>query len=84
MSLDIILKQYKEKEAVVNRLDYNPYYQVIESGLSNRVKINGHEYIDLASNNYLGLANNDEIKRGDRADAGAGTRVALISHRRKF
>ena len=42
---------------------YNPYYQTIDSGLDERVLINGREMIDLASNNYLGLATDSRVKK---------------------
>ena len=42
---------------------FNPYYQVIESGLEDSVYINGKSFIDLASNNYLGLACDPYVKQ---------------------
>ncbi|MBC2725455.1 pyridoxal phosphate-dependent aminotransferase family protein [Desulfosporosinus sp.] len=40
---------------------YNPYYQTINSGLTGRMLVNGREMIDLASNNYLGLASDSRV-----------------------
>ncbi|SCY72721.1 aminotransferase class I/II-fold pyridoxal phosphate-dependent enzyme [Alkaliphilus peptidifermentans] len=41
--------------------DFNPYYKMMNSGLKTTVNIGDEEYIDLASNNYLGLANDERI-----------------------
>jgi 7-keto-8-aminopelargonate synthetase-like enzyme len=48
---------------VVQRANFNPYYPVLQSGLDDSVTIKGEDYIDLASNNYLGLANDLRVKR---------------------
>jgi len=42
---------------------HNPYYPIINSGLNEKIVANGHEMIDLASNNYLGLAADGRVKR---------------------
>ncbi len=42
--------------------DFNPYYCQIESGLDDPIIINGKRFINLASNNYLGLANDSRVK----------------------
>lgn len=42
---------------------FNPYYQRVESGLDKRILVNGRAMIDLASNNYLGLAADERLKR---------------------
>ena len=41
----------------------NPYYKRIQSALNGGIKIEGKTYIDLASNNYMGLANADVVKK---------------------
>ncbi|MEN8907712.1 MAG: pyridoxal phosphate-dependent aminotransferase family protein [Clostridiales bacterium] len=51
-------------ENIVEKLGFNPYYVEIESGLDEKIIINQKEYINLASNNYLGLANNSIVKKG--------------------
>lgn len=48
-SLDIDL-------SLAHKYDFNPYYCSIESSLSDPLIIDGKEFINLASNNYLGLA----------------------------
>jgi len=41
---------------------YNPYYQSINAGLSDPLLINGISAVNLASNNYLGLADDPRLK----------------------
>ncbi|MCB8814388.1 aminotransferase class I/II-fold pyridoxal phosphate-dependent enzyme [Desulfosporosinus shakirovi] len=50
-------------ESLAEVMGYNPYYQKIDSGLNARILVNGHEMIDLASNNYLGLAADNRVKQ---------------------
>ncbi len=48
-------------EEVARRAGFNPYYNRLGSWLGDPVIINGAEYINLASNNYLGLSNHPEM-----------------------
>lgn len=48
---------------VVRKAGFNPYYPVITSGLADSVRIGRNQYFDLASNNYLGLANDIRVKK---------------------
>lgn len=57
-------KDFEINYDVVQRASFNPYYPVIQSGLDESVIIKGDKYIDLASNNYLGLANDLRVKKG--------------------
>jgi 7-keto-8-aminopelargonate synthetase-like enzyme len=43
-------------KSLADKYDFNPYYCNIESGLVDPLIIDGKEFINLASNNYLGLA----------------------------
>ncbi|MCD4827836.1 MAG: aminotransferase class I/II-fold pyridoxal phosphate-dependent enzyme [Candidatus Cloacimonetes bacterium] len=52
---------YREEDRLVRELKYNPYYQVISSGAGSSVEIDSREYLNLASNNYLGFSRNPEI-----------------------
>ena len=47
---------------VAAQTGHNPYYHVIQSGLDAEILIDGQRYIDLASNNYLGIANHPALK----------------------
>ncbi|MBU8892550.1 MAG: aminotransferase class I/II-fold pyridoxal phosphate-dependent enzyme [Bacteroidales bacterium] len=41
---------------------FNPYYVNVQSGLNDSIIIDGKEFINLAANNYLGIANDIRIK----------------------
>lgn len=47
----------------VERAGFNPYYRKVESGLGRKVIIEGKELIDLGSNDYLGIANSNALKK---------------------
>lgn len=49
-------------ESLAEVIGYNPYYVTMDSGLDERILVNGHQMIDLASNNYLGLATDSRVK----------------------
>ncbi len=48
--------------SLVEQASFNPYYPVVHSGLDETLEIGGSRFIDLASNNYLGLANDPRLK----------------------
>jgi 7-keto-8-aminopelargonate synthetase-like enzyme len=48
-------------DTVAREAGFNPYYPLIQSGLDDPVIIGGKPYINLASNNYLGLANDSRL-----------------------
>ncbi|MBN2545124.1 MAG: pyridoxal phosphate-dependent aminotransferase family protein [Spirochaetes bacterium] len=56
------INDYNNNLNLVKRIGFNPYYNRVESDLSDRIIINNEKFIDLASNNYLGLANDERIK----------------------
>jgi glycine C-acetyltransferase len=49
-------------DTVAREAGFNPYYPLIESSLEDPVIINGKPYINLASNNYLGLSNDIRLE----------------------
>jgi len=59
-------KQFYERcqldDEVARLAGFNPYYPLLGSGLDDPVVIANHAFIDLASNNYLGLANDLRVK----------------------
>ncbi|AET67672.1 7-keto-8-aminopelargonate synthetase-like enzyme [Desulfosporosinus orientis DSM 765] len=63
MSLEDFFKRLNLDESLAERTGFNPYYLRMTSGLEGEVSVNGRELIDLASNNYLGLADDSRVKR---------------------
>ena len=62
-AIEDLYKNLEDSLKVVEKLDFNPYYRTISTGVDGIVKIDGEEFINLASNNYLGLANNEQVKQ---------------------
>ena len=56
------LDQLTIDKSTAETLGFNPYYQVLRSGLGDPICIGGEEFIDLAANNYLGLGSSERIK----------------------
>jgi len=48
-------------KSLAHKYDFNPYYCTIESGLNDFIIIDGKKFINLASNNYLGLASDPRV-----------------------
>ncbi|MBA4409317.1 MAG: aminotransferase class I/II-fold pyridoxal phosphate-dependent enzyme [Bacteroidota bacterium] len=47
---------------IVEKAMHNPFYHLVQSELSDEIIIEGEHFIDLASNNYLGIANHPQLK----------------------
>lgn len=63
MKKDNFYKRFRLDMEVVEKAGHNPYYHQVQSELSDEMIIEGEPFIDLASNNYLGLANHPKIKQ---------------------
>jgi len=63
MCVESYYKTLTIDKSVAEKLNFNPYYPVIESGLEDPLIMNGDRFINLASNNYLGIACDQRIKR---------------------
>lgn len=63
MHADDFYSRFELDERIANAVGFNPYYRVVQTGLDDIVLADGRKIIDLASNNYLGLANNPEVKK---------------------
>jgi 7-keto-8-aminopelargonate synthetase-like enzyme len=48
---------------LVEKAAHNPYYHKVQAELSDEIIIEGEHFVDLASNNYLGIANRPELKQ---------------------
>ncbi len=60
-------ERLKLDDSLARKIGFNPYYPEIQSGLDDPIVINGRNYIDLASNNYLGLANDPGVKEAAKS-----------------
>ncbi|KJS16463.1 MAG: aminotransferase [Peptococcaceae bacterium BRH_c4b] len=62
MYLEDFYNRFSLDESLARATGFNPYYITIESGLDEKGVINGNKMINLASNNYLGLAADSRVK----------------------
>ncbi len=62
MYMEDFMTRLKVDKSAGDKAGFNPYYCVVQSGLGDPVVIEGCEYINLASNNYLGLADDERVK----------------------
>jgi 7-keto-8-aminopelargonate synthetase-like enzyme len=64
-----LLKDCIVDKRLARQLGFNPYYKMFESGLTDPVIIEGEEFINLAANNYLGLAHDPGVVEAIKAAA---------------
>jgi 7-keto-8-aminopelargonate synthetase-like enzyme len=62
MDLKEFYQRFQLDESLVKETGFNPYYCQIESELRDPIIVQGKEFINLAANNYLGLANDPRVK----------------------
>lgn len=62
MKANSLYDELKVDYSPVEEAGFNPYYPKLQSGLDDPVYIGGRPYINLASNNYLGFANDPSVK----------------------
>ncbi|MBU4487335.1 MAG: pyridoxal phosphate-dependent aminotransferase family protein [Candidatus Delongbacteria bacterium] len=58
---DKFVFNFTDEDRLINEINFNPYYQKIDSGADLYVRIDGKKYLNLASNNYLALSNDKRI-----------------------
>jgi glycine C-acetyltransferase len=63
MRLNNFYRRLLFDESTTRKIGMSPYYVEIESGLDDPILIQGREFINLASNNYLGLASDPRVKK---------------------
>jgi 7-keto-8-aminopelargonate synthetase-like enzyme len=56
-------KRFHLDKELVRKTGFNPYYRKIQFPLDNELVIDNKKYINLAANNYLGLANDPRVKK---------------------
>ena len=59
---EFIKTLYVDKK-LAEDINFNAYYQIVQSGLDREVTVNGRKLISLGTNDYLGIANNADIKK---------------------
>lgn len=57
------MNDFNLNKNIVDKIGFNPYFKVIQSDLSDNIIIKNNKFINLAANNYLGLANDERIKK---------------------
>ncbi|WHH59474.1 pyridoxal phosphate-dependent aminotransferase family protein [Petroclostridium sp. X23] len=60
-------QRFRVDESLSETIGINPYYIPISPGLDDKIMINGRQVINLASNNYLGLASDVRVKKAAAA-----------------
>jgi len=63
MSTTDFYKRFIVNMDLLERASHNPYYHKVQAELSDEIIIDGEHFVDLASNNYLGIANRLELKK---------------------
>ena len=61
------LNDLKIDVSLAKDLAFNPYYGELETGLGEKIRLAGQTILDLASNNYLGLANDPRVLAAARS-----------------
>jgi 7-keto-8-aminopelargonate synthetase-like enzyme len=59
-------KRFDVDMSPVVKTGHNPYYHQVQAGLTDEIMIDGEWFVDLASNNYLGIANHPELKKASK------------------
>lgn len=63
MSIDEFYNNFHLDDQLIKEAAFNPYYLRVQTGLNDTIVVEDEEVIDLASNNYLGIANDKRIKK---------------------
>ncbi len=61
MDIRSFYEKHRLNDQVARQAGFNPYYPLIQSALDDPLIIDGREFINLASNNYLGLSNDPRV-----------------------
>jgi 7-keto-8-aminopelargonate synthetase-like enzyme len=67
MKTNDFYQRYSFDADVIAKAGHNPYYHTVQSELGDGMTIDGEFFIDLASNNYLGIANHPQLKQACKA-----------------
>jgi glycine C-acetyltransferase len=61
MDITSFYDRHRLNDQVAREAGFNPYYPLISSALNDPLVIGGRDFINLASNNYLGLSNDPRV-----------------------
>jgi glycine C-acetyltransferase len=61
MDISGFYETHRLNDQVARQAGFNPYYPLIQSALGDPLLIAGKEFINLSSNNYLGLSNDPRV-----------------------
>ena len=61
MDIRSFYETHRLNDQVARQVGFNPYYPLIQSALDDPLMIDDREFINLASNNYLGLSNDPRV-----------------------
>lgn len=61
MDIRSFYREHQLNDTVARQAGFNPYYPLIRSSLDDPLIIDNREFINLASNNYLGLSNDPRV-----------------------
>jgi len=62
MQQNNLRERLRRDGVLAEKVGFNPYYLVLQSELDDPILINEQQYINLAANNYLGLAADPRVK----------------------
>ena len=63
MKINEFFDSFQLDKSILEKSGFNPYYVEIQSGLNDKILVEKEEKINLASNNYLGLACDLRVKQ---------------------
>ncbi len=63
MASETFYMRFRLDDHLIREAGFNPYYLKVQSGLNDIIIVENEEVVDLASNNYLGIANDERLKK---------------------
>ena len=53
--------KYELDDSLIHKVGFNPYYHLVDGFADEKLMVRGKPFVDLATNNYLGIADRPEI-----------------------
>lgn len=63
MSIVEFYNKFHLDDQLIRDANFNPYYLKVQTGLDDIIRVEDEDVVDLASNNYLGIANDRRLKQ---------------------